>query len=92
MNKTLSMAFAAMLSAAPFAPALAVDIENQDERTYHLVIENENGESKELEIGAGENAENICGFCYISLDGQEPLAAEGDEIVLIKGGVLTIKS
>ncbi|OHC74501.1 MAG: hypothetical protein A3G18_11505 [Rhodospirillales bacterium RIFCSPLOWO2_12_FULL_58_28] len=92
MNKTFPIIIMAMFFAVPFAPALAVSIENYDSLTYQMIIELDGGDSMEIEVGAGQKADNVCDACYIHFGEQEPFPAEGDEVIFITDGQLSVKN
>lgn len=92
MNKAFFIAVAAILSTAPLTSARAVNIENQDSQDYQMIIETDGGDAMEIEISAGQNVDNVCDACYIHFGEYEPFPAEGDEVILITDGQLSIRN
>jgi len=69
----------------------AVDLVNEDD-TDQIVMMTENGEETGITISAGESITDVCGSCSLTIGDNEPVTAEGDEIVVVKNGQLTKRS
>lgn len=78
------------LVALPIASAAAVDVVNEDRNSYRVIIQDDRGQ-REMEIQAGQSLRGICGACSITIETDDPLEAQGAEVVQIKAGKLQIK-
>ncbi|MEL0019977.1 MAG: hypothetical protein VW709_08865 [Rickettsiales bacterium] len=73
------------------ANAQAVDVVNEDQVPYEIVVQDDNG-LRVLEISPGQSLKNICVSCALTIPTDEPLEAQDKDIVLIKDGKMDIKS
>jgi len=71
--------------------AQAVDVVNEDENTHEIIVETD-GNAQAVEILAGETLPSLCGKCTISLGDTDPVEIEGDQVAVIKGGKLQLRS
>ena len=78
MKTFVTFAAVAALAVMPLSGAWAVDVVNQD------------ADVKDVEIGGNQTIENICDACEVTLDDGDPVKAEGNQVVTIKGGKATI--
>ncbi len=85
MKKIALTAIAAFFAAAPFITAHAVDVVNQDDQE-HLVFFGTDDDSKEASIAPGETLAGLCEACSIQINDEEPVIAEGAQVVVIKDG------
>lgn len=85
--KTYFVAAATALAFA-FSPAgaQALEIVNQDEQNHVVILATDDGE-KEIEIAAGETANEDCTKCIVQVGEGEPMEVQGDAVVVIKDGV-----
>lgn len=90
MKKLIVAAGAAF---AFFTPqiAQAVDLVNEDD-TVHIVTVVENGEETSITVTAGDSITEVCESCFLSIGDSDPVAAEGDEMVVVKNGLLVKRS
>ena len=89
MKKPFLIAFVAMFAAAPLTAAHAVDAVNTDGQDHVLLVSSDDG-AKQVEIGAGQTIKSLCKACEITIGDQDPVSAEGDEVVSIKGGKASV--
>jgi len=81
--------FSAVLAATVSSiPVQAVDVVNRDQAAYTLIIQ-EGDNERELMIEDKGKESSICESCAISLNEQN-IEAEGDQIVTIMDGVLSV--
>lgn len=91
MNKLVTFSIAAVFACVAPQIAQAVDLVNEDD-TDHIVMISENGEETGITVIAGESITDVCGSCSLTLGDSDPVAADGDEIVVVKNGQLTKRS
>jgi len=91
MNKLVIVALGAVFALVAPQTALAVDLVNEDE-TDHIVTVVENGEETNIAVTAGESVTDVCESCFLSIGDSDPVAAEGDEMVVVKNGLLAKRS
>jgi len=78
---------AAAISILPITASLAVDIANEDEVNHTVLIGND-GVIDEVEVVAGETMMDVCDVCTIQIGDDEPIHAQGEQVVVIMGGKL----
>lgn len=83
---------AAAIFALGFAgTSQAVDVVNEDQTTHQVVItQGEDAEAFDLE--GGQSLADICDKCLLQVGDSEPVSTEGDQVAVIKGGKIEIKS
>lgn len=86
---TLACAAVGMIAAPQIAQA--VDLVNEDD-TDHVIMIMENGEETGITLSAGESYTDVCQSCTLSIGDNEPLQVEGDELVIVRNGLLTKRS
>ena len=79
---------AALAVVMPFASAHAVDVINEDDAAYPLIIADTAGE-RDTVVEAAATLSGVCESCAIYLN-DEMIEAEGTQVVRIKGGKLSI--
>ena len=84
-----SLGLAALLSAVPFAYASAVDVVNEDETDYTLIV-NDGDREQEVLIGSGVRLEDVCTSCTIEVEGVGEIEADEMDVVHIRGGELEL--
>jgi len=89
MKTFVTFAAVAALAVMPLSGAWAVDVVNQDADGYTLLV-GSGDDVKDVEIGGNQTIENICDACEVTLDDGDPVKAEGNQVVTIKGGKATI--
>ena len=86
--KTLAIiAASAALFCAPISTALSVDIVNDDDVPYEVIVP-DGGNTVTVPIGPGATVGNVCEYCIVEMDGAEPVSAEDKEVVRIRDGML----
>lgn len=88
--KVLPFIGAAAIALALAAPAKAVDVTNEQETEIQLTVSDSEG-SEMVNIAAGETIPNLCEKCKLVL-GDEALNVQGDQVAVIRGGKLSIRS
>ena len=89
MRNTLMTAAVAVFVLASLTEAGAVDIVNDDDSPYVLLVDT--GEvAKEVEVGGNQTVTGVCEACVVQIGDDDIVEAEGDQIVKIKGGKLKI--
>jgi len=91
MKKLANFLIAAAVAIGAPQIARAVDLVNEDD-TDHIIMINENGEETGVTLSAGESVTDVCGSCSLTIGDNVPVAAEGDEVVVVKNGMLTKRS
>lgn len=91
MKKLATFSFAAVLACGAPYVAQAVDLVNEDD-TDHVIMINENGEETGIALSAGESVTEVCGSCSLTIGDNDPVSAEGDDIIVVKNGQLTKRS
>jgi hypothetical protein len=81
--------FPALIALTP-AGVDAVDVVNEDEETYELVI-SEGSMSRTLILEGWGTVDNVCEACTIEIDGVGEIDAIEDEVVVIKDGAAKIR-
>ncbi len=71
--------------------AQAVDVVNEDENTHEIIVETE-GNAKTIEILSGDTLTGICAQCFLSIGDSDAIEVEGEQIAVIKGGKLQLRS
>ena len=87
MKKAFFVMAAAAISILPLTAALAVDIANEDEVNHTVLIGND-GAIEEVEVVAGETMMDVCDACTVQIGDDEPVQAQGEQVVVIIGGKL----
>ncbi len=87
MNKALFVMAAAAISILPLSATFAVDITNEDEVNHTVLIGND-GVIDEVEVVAGETMMDVCVACTVQIGDDEPIHAQGEQVVVIIGGKL----
>jgi len=91
VKHVLLAGIAALALVAGTMAAQAVDVVNEDENTHEIIVETE-GNAKAIEILPGETLPSLCGKCTISLEDSDTVEIEGDQVAVIKGGKLQLRS
>ncbi len=87
MKKTLFVMAAAAIAILPITGAFAVDIANQDD-VNHVVSIVSNGDLAKIEVAAGETMTDVCDSCTVQIGDDEPVVAQGEQMVVIIDGKL----
>ena len=82
---------ALLASFALVAPALAVDLVNEDRVRYRVTVVDETGE-RDYVIGAGESLFEICIQCDIRIEDVGSIAAQPDDVIIIRNRELVVSS
>ena len=88
--KVLPFIGAAAMALVLAAPAMAVDVSNEQETEVQLTVSDSEG-SEMVNIAAGETIPNLCEKCKLVL-GDETISVQGDQIAVIRGGKLSIRT
>lgn len=92
MRKPVSIAILLAVLASG-NPALAVDIENTDERDYEVTIITNDGQGNTtFVLSAGSTEESVCVACKIKIEGVGEVDAQEGDNFEVSGGKLTDKS
>lgn len=86
---TVAAAMAFVLTQA--SNGLAVDLVNEDRIPYTVTLE-EGGKRKVLKIGPGTSIKAVCDECAIGIPGDDGFEAFGNDVIIIRKGVLYIAS
>lgn len=87
-----ALAFAAAVVAFGFSTAAnAVDVVNEDLNTHQIVVIDD-GETTSFELASGESILDLCEKCSVQIGVTDPVTAEGDQVAVIKGGKIDIRS
>ncbi len=89
MRKILMISVAAIVCGLA-GSAVAVDVVNEDFDT-HLIVVTEAGETTSFELAPGQKVLDICEKCSVQIDGTDPVPVEGNQVAVIKGGVINIR-
>lgn len=90
MSRALAFAIA-MVAFGFFAAANAVDVVNEDLDTHQIIV-TDSGEPTSFELAGGESILDLCEKCSVQIGETDPVTAESDQIVVIKGGKIDIRS
>jgi len=91
MQKLIIVAAGAAFAFFTAQIAQAVDLVNEDD-TDHIVTVVEDGEETNITVTAGDSITEVCESCFLSIGDSNPVAAEGDEMVVVKNGLLVKRS
>jgi hypothetical protein len=70
--------------------AWATDIVNQDQTAYALQIVDADG-ARTMEIAPTSEVQGACNGCTITLEGEDPIPAGENDVVLILDGALSVQ-
>jgi len=70
--------------------AEAVDIVNEDDNAYDILMETDGAKYK-IEMYPGEYLTGVCGRCTFSFEDGNSVEAEDDQVLVIKDGKLKLK-
>ena len=90
MKIIATFAAVAALFVAPLSTALAVDIVNDDEMPYEVLVTS-GGTTTAIDIEAEATTGDVCDSCSLEIEGEEPISAEGKDVVRIRDGMLSIE-
>ena len=93
MSKLLLASLTSLALMAFAGSAYAVDIQNQDKLSHEIQIDDPNATEKAfIEVLHGETVTDICKSCDLTIGDSDAVAAEGDQIAMIKNGILIIET
>ena len=90
MKKIAIFAAAAAFLCAPLSTSLAVDIVNDDETPYEVLV-TDGSDTLTIPIGPGATAFDVCISCTVEIDGANAVAAEDVDVVRIRDGLLILE-
>ena len=90
MKIIATFAAVAALFVAPLSTALAVDIVNEDETPYEVLVTS-GGDTMTIDIEPEATLGDVCDSCNLEIEGEEPISAEGKDVVRIRDGMLSIE-
>ena len=90
MKTFATFAAAAAFLCAPLSTSLAVDIINDDEAPYEVLITDDSDILTVL-VESGGTVVDVCKSCTVEIDGADAVVAEDVDVVRIRDGILIVE-
>ena len=90
MKTIATFAAAAAFLCAPLSTSLAVDIINDDETPYEVLV-TDGSDTLAVPIEPGATVVDVCTSCTVEIDGADAVTAEDVDVVRIRDGSLILE-